>query len=319
MYTPTRRSEEGRQYARGRRAQRDKLDSYFSMIGLLRPLIIIARCESNVTTATTTSTTTTTTTCCSRPVICVVGFMRSYFFFPLLSSPSTHLDIDAGEYPQRHRHGLVVVDRHHLLFLRQTEPAQLVDMDDHVARAVALFPAVRFHRAPFPAVGARGAARRSIGSTTGYIPFPTFPRSIQLLSIPVPRSPFSNLHGKCTIGACNVENATEFSRVRSRNRPTDSVTHNGIYNGGRPQWRARTADCSAARFGGRNATYVWIRARASASATRERERRAIRTAASASERKRTKRERSLKPIERSTAQTPPWEKRREEKRREEIE
>jgi len=217
-------------------------------------------------------------------VICVVEFTRS-FFFPLLTS--THLDIDAREYPQRHRHGLIVVDRYHLLFLRQAEPAQLVDMDDHIARAVALFPAVRFHRVPFLAVGARCAALVDLSVLLRRIPFPTFPRSTQLY-LSVSRALLFRICGKCTIGACNVENATEFSRVRSRNRPMDSVTHNGIYNGGRPQWRARTTDYSAASSMAEETlcvyTYIHPSACARARATRKRERRAIRTAASASER-----------------------------------
>lgn len=120
-------------------------------------------------------------------------------------------------------------------------------MDDHVARAVALFPAVRFHRAcrPFrPWVPLRPRSRdlsvRLPFSLTLSLFFSTGP-SLTPLSRRQPRDglvpPFSNFSGRCTKPERDVENATEFS-VGSRSRQqTRSLTTESIMavvlNGGR--------------------------------------------------------------------------------------
>lgn len=109
------------------------------------------------------------------------------------------------------------------------------------------------------------------------IPFPS-PPSLYPSPITRSRDPLFESATSATIGALGRKRDGVF-RGKSHS-PTDSVTHNGIYNGGRPQWRARTRTGSAARFDGENA----VRARA----TRERGRRAIGVAASASERERAR-------------------------------
>lgn len=56
-----------------------------------------------------------------------------------------HLEINAGHYTERQRHGVVVVNRHHLFLLSEAQSAQLVHVNDHIAVGVALLSAVSLH------------------------------------------------------------------------------------------------------------------------------------------------------------------------------